>query len=170
VLRKVTALGRSSRMNLPPIYSPIFGGATLWYERWYFMLRLEEEVARALRHNIALSVVVFRLEDDMSETGIGLEESLRTIALKKLRKSDLPAVLEDRGLGLCLTHTNPEQAEVVVNRVMRTLRPFRAWSGLSSLPADGSDSETLFLMARHHAMREAAQAGLGVGPIPHRDA
>jgi hypothetical protein len=41
--------------NVPPIYSPIYDGIILWYERWYFLLRLEEEVARARRHGLSLT-------------------------------------------------------------------------------------------------------------------
>jgi hypothetical protein len=41
--------------DVPPIYSPIYDGVTLWYERWYFLLRLEEEVARARRHGLSLT-------------------------------------------------------------------------------------------------------------------
>jgi hypothetical protein len=82
----------------------------------------------------------------------GLRDRLRAIATRKLRLSDLPAILAADQLRLCLTHTRTQQAEAVIDRVLRTLAPYDVWVGTSNLPEDQRHGEHLLLMVERRAM------------------
>ena len=151
MLKKVTDAARLHRRKLPPIYSPIFDGSTGWYEGWYFILRLEEEASRALRHRLSVTVVSIYLDCTLRTKSEELQRPLSTIARSKLRRSDLPAILGNHELAVCLTHTSATQARAVVARIQAAFEPLRASIGVATLPDDARDSVNLLLIAQHRA-------------------
>ncbi len=151
MLKKVTGAVRPQRRKLPPIYSPIQDGATGWYEGWYFILRLEEEASRALRHRLSLTVVSIYLDRTLRAKSEELKRRLATIAQTELRRSDLPAILGNHELAVCLTHTTAVQAEAVVARIRAAFEPLQVAIGVATMPGDARDSVNLLLIARHRA-------------------
>ena len=157
MLDKVTGAVRPHRRKLPPIYSPILDGTTGWYEGWYFILRLEEEASRALRHRLSLTVVSIYLDRTLRTKSEDLKRRLTAIANSKLRRSDLPAILGNQELAICLTHTTAAQAEAVVARIRATLEPLRIAIGVATMPDDARDSVNLLLIAQHRARADLGE-------------
>jgi len=144
--------------RLPTITEP----ACNWYQGWYFDLRLEEEVARSIRYQLPLSLLVFFLTEpsEGKDDGRLLNELLSDIAMRKLRRMDIPAVLGDGEYAVSLPHTNLKQAEVVARRLAKWFKPFSVAYGIVSYPEDGQEPGHLLLAAEHRALAssEAASA------------
>ena len=147
-------------MKLPPIYDK----DSNWYMDWYFDLRLEEEMARAARYQLPLSVVVLlRTEPtDSKQDGALLRELLSDIAVRKLRRSDIPAILAGRKFAVLLPHTNAGQADVVAKRLTKWFAPFSVATGIASFPEESEES-SLLETAEGRAMKELGNDGSTCG-------
>jgi GGDEF domain-containing protein len=148
------ALGR----RLPPIYDE----ESLWYQGWYFDLRLEEEIARATRYRLPLALVVICIPvKALGQNRAGLSACLAEIATsRRLRRSDIPAVLTSNELAVFLPHTTPDQAENVVKRLARSLAAFQPAFGIASYPRDSEEPNHLLLVAEERALAEVSDGGL----------
>ncbi len=87
------------------------------YSRKYFEDRLEEEVTRAKRHDLALSVMRVKIVNNPTPTSFSLVAGL---VKDCTRKSDLVARVSDSEIAAMLPHTG-EQREVVCQRLCRML-------------------------------------------------
>src|ERR1700704_6551994 len=103
----------------------ILDSNTSWYKKWYFELRLEEEIARAIRHHLSLSILVILLPQKVERRRDRqlLNVLLSDIAARKLRRSDLPGLFNRGEYAVLLTHTTKQQAEVVAERLREAFLP-----------------------------------------------
>jgi len=131
------------RKHLPAIYDL----ASTWYQGWYFELRLEEEVWRGNRYGFPVSVIALHLEDDLGSPLIPARQDfnnrLSEIAANRLRRSDLPGILDERDFAICLPHTDVSRARVVAERVAAALKGYNvsirvsgAYNPRSTAPLD----------------------------------
>jgi|FLYL01.1.fsa_nt_gi GGDEF domain-containing protein len=119
-----------------------------FYTDWYLRLRLEEELDRAKRYDLSLSLLA------INPTGIHQDTDLITAAdwlgdrlRRQLRKSDLPAVLRDGRVAVLLPNTSSRSARTLRNRLRKELQEIDAEIGLAGYPEDGQDAETLLAAA-----------------------
>src|SRR4051794_24834004 len=99
---------RARRQRLPDIYHD----QSHWYAGWYFDLRLEEELARAGRYELPVTLTVLFLTEPPKKRQ--LEDVLTGAAgLRLLRRSDIPGVLGDQECAILLPHTRADQANIV---------------------------------------------------------
>lgn len=145
--------GRQVRVQGP---GSIYELQPLWYQGWYFHLRLEEEMARCQRYGYPVSLLVIRLQENPAHKGQGwrgeFEDRLRTIAARKLRRPDLPAILGEQELAACLPHTDRPGAEVVAERLARELRAYRPSIGMATAPEEARTAGALYARASQLAL------------------
>jgi diguanylate cyclase (GGDEF)-like protein len=129
----------------------------------YFYDRLEEEVARAERHQSALAVAFFDIDElkKVNDTygHLAGNEVLRVLGqtiTERVRTEDVPARYGGDEFAIVMPDTPREEAEKVVIRLMEILdgtdvklpgggaikMPARSW-GVSSYPMDGRSAEAL---------------------------
>src|SRR2546421_4421677 len=129
----------------------------------YFYDRLEEEVARAERHQSPLAVAFFDIDElkKVNDTygHLAGNEVLRMLGQsisERVRTEDVPARYGGDEFAIVMPDTPREEAEKVVVRLMETLdatevklpgggsikMPARSW-GISSYPMDGRTAEAL---------------------------
>jgi len=140
----------------PEPRSVIVDRETLWCRPWYLKMRVEEEVSRSVRFQLPLTVLVFRLSPSLVESHDRrlLNQLLMDIISRKLRRSDVPGLLNRNEYAILLTHTTPRQAESVVLRLMKAFEPFCPTVGSASYPKDTDDPERILLAARHRAIAQ----------------
>ena len=141
----------SQRKKLPPIYDQL----TEWYQGWYFDLRVEEELSRAKRYGLALSVAAIYLQTSLNLKEEACLRTMQFVRSKQLRRSDIPAIRDERQLAICLTHTNSQQALVVVQRLQKVLADYGPAIGLATFPDDGEDPGRLTATSEHRALSAA---------------
>jgi hypothetical protein len=144
------------RRQLPPLYDE----ETEWYQGWYFDLRLEEEMSRAARYSLPLVVIAIYFGELPPFSSTDFSQLMRQVKGRGLRRSDIPAVRDQRELLVCLTHTGPDRATSVIGRLRRAFGPFAPSIGLASYPDDGSHPATLLAIAENRALCES------VSPVP----
>jgi diguanylate cyclase (GGDEF)-like protein len=129
----------------------------------YFYDRLEEEVARAERHQSPLAVAFFDIDElkKVNDTygHLAGNEVLRVLGqtiTDRVRTEDVPARYGGDEFAIVMPDTPREEAEKVVTRLMEILddtdvklpgggtikMPARSW-GVSSYPMDGRTAEAL---------------------------
>ena len=110
--------------------------ATGWYHDWYLRLRLEEEVARAARHERSLSLVVLRAAGGDDVNRRRLQVALAAFAATGLRATDLPCLTSQGDYVIVLPETDLAGAEVVASRLRESLTGFEPHTGTATY-ADG---------------------------------
>jgi PleD family two-component response regulator len=125
-----------------------------WYQGWYFDLRLEEELARCTRYDVPLSVLVFVIREPVASEANSrlLRELLHDIVERKLRRTDLPAVLASNEYAVSLPHTPASHGSIVARRLVKAFAPFTVGMGLVSYPEDGKEPERLLDLAEQRAL------------------
>lgn len=129
----------------------------------YFYGRLEEEVARAERHDTPLAVAYFDIDDlkKVNDThghlaGDAVLRDLGALIGKRVRTEDIPARYGGDEFAIVMPETPRDEAEKVVQRLMDELdscevemqdgtkikMPARSW-GISSYPLDGKTAKAL---------------------------
>jgi RNA polymerase sigma factor (sigma-70 family) len=89
------------------------------YSRDYFEARLEEELSRAVRHSLEVSVVRVALGDDMPEAGL-FARVAQTVK-STMRRADIVARTDTREIGAVLPHTG-ESCATVTDRLYDQLQ------------------------------------------------
>jgi diguanylate cyclase (GGDEF)-like protein len=138
-------------------------GLRLGIPRGYFYDRLDEEIARAERHQSPLAVAFFDIDElkAVNDTygHLAGNEVLRVLGqtiAEKVRAEDVPARYGGDEFAIVMPDTPREEAEKVVVRLMEILddtsvtlpgggsikMPARSW-GVSSYPLDGRTAEAL---------------------------
>lgn len=124
----------------PPatIVDPVTG----LYTREYFDERLDEELSRAIRHNLELSVIRIQVGDDLPEAALFAQvaQAVRNC----MRRSDLVARADSHEIAALLPHTGATR-EVVRTRLISRLsdlqksmpHQFTMMLGLASFPDYG---------------------------------
>ena len=129
-------------------------GDSGWYQGWYFVLRLEEELVRCTRYHVPLSIMVFVIHEPVSDEANArlLRELLHDIVARKLRRTDLPGMLGTNEFAVSLPHTMAVQADIVMRRLIKAFAPFTLGVGLVSYPEDGDKPEPLLDLAEQRAI------------------
>lgn len=129
-----------------------------WYQRWYFELRFDEELERALRYGQPTSLVTAQLEsigEAGSEERTRLSEVLAWLANERLRITDMPGVINRDEYALFLPQTDRVGAEVVAERLKAILNDFGPRVSLAVFPDDGANAQQLLDVARANSVRTA---------------
>jgi len=142
-----------------PVYEEkraIVDGETQLYKAWYLKMRIAEELNRASRFNVPLTLVIFQLSAGSirSRNRRLLNELLRDMAVRKLRRYDVPAVLERNAYAILLNHTTSGQADRVIERLLKAFEPFSPSVGRASYPDDTDDPTQILLVAKHRALAQ----------------
>ncbi len=127
-------------------YTPLLDMPSTWFQRWYFELRLKEEIYRAQRYGQLLAVVLITFSPGLDR--ISLDASLRAFATSRLRLVDVPGRIEENEFGLLLPHTGIAGAGVVAGRVSSAFDRFPHQVGLAIYPDDGENFWQLWAAAR----------------------
>ena len=138
------ALLEDAESAAPTIVDPV----TNLYTRPYFDARLNEELSRARRHQLELTVIRLRVDGDLPEAALFVRIS--QVARECMRRSDLVARAADRELIALLPHTGATR-ETVVGRLHTQLaellttfpHPCALTLGCASYPAQHSASALL---------------------------
>ena len=138
------ALLEDAESTAPTIVDPV----TNLYTRPYFDARLNEELSRASRHQLELTVIRLRVDSDLPEAALFVRIS--QVARECMRRSDLVARADDRELIALLPHTGATR-ETVVGRLHTQLaellttfpHPCALTLGCASYPAQHSASDLL---------------------------
>ena len=138
------ALLEDAESTAPTIVDPV----TNLYTRPYFDARLNEELSRASRHQLELTVIRLRVDGDLPEAALFVRIS--QVARECMRRSDLVARADDRELIALLPHTGATR-ETVVGRLHTQLaellttfpHPCALTLGRASYPAQRSASALL---------------------------
>jgi hypothetical protein len=85
------------------------------------------------------------------------------IISRKLRRSDVPGMVDSNEYAILLTHTTPRQADNVVQRLLKGFAPFLPAVGIASYPEDAKDDPGRILLAARH--RAIAQRNGGCGEV-----
>lgn len=149
----------------------------------YFYDRLEEEVARAERHDTPLAVAYFDIDDlkKVNDTyghlaGDAVLRDLGDLIGKRVRTEDIPARYGGDEFAIVMPETPRDEAEKVVGRLMDELdrcevemqdgtkikMPARSW-GISSYPRDGKTAKALVENAdtRAYALKRTRSGATG---------
>ncbi len=130
-LQEMLRLIAENRQNLV-----IYDRMTGVYAYWYFLLRGEEELARATRSGRPLSYLFLNARHDSHATTLGA-------ALKfGLRISDLPAYEGGGRFVVLLPDTGAEQAHIVVERIRSKIGDVFS-SAVVARPDDGATFDEL---------------------------
>ena len=112
------------------------------YADWYFRLRLQEEVERSRRYDLRFAVLLVKplglgTEPQMASSWFG--DNIR----RYLRKSDLPALLQDGSLGVIMSNSARRAAQTVRGRIAKELKKMDPRISLVCFPDDGQDIDSI---------------------------
>lgn len=131
------------------------------YPDWYFHLRLEEEMDRAERYGLHFTLLVLT-KPHSAET---VSEWFANNIQARLRKTDLPAVLDDGRLAVLLLHT---QRAGALRRRLTNLPSFGGTVGFACFPEDGEDVATLMDVASRTVVRSPLEERRPIARGPRR--
>ncbi len=104
------ALREDAETTAPTVVDPV----TSLYTRTYFDARLNEELSRARRHQLELTVIRLGVDGDLPEAALFVR--IAQVAKECMRRSDLVARYDERALIALLPHTGATR-ETVVGRL-----------------------------------------------------
>jgi GGDEF domain-containing protein len=120
-----------------------------WYQKWYFMLRLEEELLRCRQHGHSCAVVVLTMLEIPCERAERNKfyEILAELTFSGFRLTDIPGVLSTSEYALLLPLTDAEGARAVAARLKQRLAAFSPVEGYAVFPDVTASAEKLVEMA-----------------------
>ncbi|MPZ47956.1 MAG: hypothetical protein GEU75_01335 [Dehalococcoidia bacterium] len=155
----VPARSGNRRGDLPGSFTALLDPATAWYRRWYFLLRLDEELEKARRTERPTAVIGIKLPIAASGLVVGVSDRLRgrlaCIANAALRPGDFPGCIGDDQLAVFLPGTDWLQALPLAEKLGQELNAFSPRLGLAVFPADGRDALELLLAATEEEPKPA---------------
>jgi RNA polymerase sigma-B factor len=104
------------------VAAPVIDATTGLYSKSYFDARLEEELSRAVRHNLDFSIVRVRVGEEIKEVGLFVKVS--QMIKTTLRRSDIVARTGDHEIGAILPYTGSTR-NVVADRLIDQLEALR---------------------------------------------
>jgi hypothetical protein len=127
-----------------------------------FLIRLQEEIARAARYQRELGLLVFEVAHLSHRQQRGVEVALRDA----LRQTDVPARLSDHMLGALLPETGPGAAAAAVRlgHLLAGVAKSPIDSGYARYPADGNGVADLLRIATERSSPPSAT--LRRAPLP----
>jgi len=126
--RRLAAFGPDADEGWDEPGQTIIDSVTGLYTRNYFESRLEEEVSRARRHELELSVVRVIVTENLPEATIFFK--IAQTVKDCMRKSDLVARVRDQEIAALLPHTG-SQREIVLGRLRSRLAELKEVLGLT---------------------------------------
>ena len=131
------------RTKSAALYDPL----TAIFHRWYFELRLEEEVRRCQRYGHSLSVIAMRVErpEDAKRTleTDPLELEIAKLAARTLRAVDIPASLGELEFAFCLPNTDAEGARITARRLREAIGKRGLSLGIACYPDSSIDGKKI---------------------------
>lgn len=127
----------------PAIYDPLSGLLC----RWYFDLRLTEEIERSGRYGLQFSVLYIALETDSYPTPTALAADVGPRLREAVRASDLCADLGNKKFVVIMPQTGRTGAVTAVNRLVRLLAQLEPQIGLACFPEGGDKAGLLLFRA-----------------------
>jgi GGDEF domain-containing protein len=129
------------------------------YADWYFRLRLQEEVERAKRYGVRFALMIVKpiglhTDTELLSPGSWFAEHLQ----RHLRRSDLPALLQDGSLGIIMPNTGHRAAATVQQRIAGELAKVEPHSGVACYP-DDANTIALLLEVATKRCQEAPPGG-----------
>jgi RNA polymerase sigma-B factor len=100
----------------------VLDATTGLYSKTYFNARLEEELSRAVRHNLDLSIVRIKVGDEIKEAALFVKVSQ---TIKTLRRSDIVARTGDHEIAALLPYTGSTNS-TVADRLIFQLEALQA--------------------------------------------
>lgn len=126
------------------------------YADWYFRLRLQEELERSKRYQLHFAMLLVKPMGLHQDTELGTATAWFGEHIHRhLRRSDLPALLQDGSLGVVMPNTGRRAAREVQGRINAELASLDPKSGLACFPDDGADVTELTTVACQNAPRQA---------------
>ncbi|MEO7718674.1 MAG: sigma-70 family RNA polymerase sigma factor [Capsulimonas sp.] len=137
--KRIASLGPIAADDYDEAPTTVVDAVTGLYTKSYFEARLEEEVSRAKRHELELSVVRVLVGNDLPEASY-FAQVAQTVN-ECMRRSDLVARIGDHEIGAMLPHTGTTK-EIVRKRLITQLialrdampHPFTITLGAASFP------------------------------------
>ena len=135
------------------------------YADWYFRLRLQEEVERAKRYSVRFALMIVKpiglhADAELISAGTWFAEHLQ----RHLRRSDLPALLQDGSLGIIMPNTGHRAAATVQQRIAAELALVEPHSGVACFPQDAQAIAELVAVATKRCQEEPAASHNGASP------
>ncbi len=105
-IKRVQAAMQSEDEKTGPILDPVTG----LYSKTYFDARLEEELSRAVRHNLDLTIVRVKVGEEIKEAAffVKVSQAIKTT----LRRSDIVARTGDHEISAVLPYTGSTRSNV----------------------------------------------------------
>ena len=120
------------------------------YTDWYFRLRLQEEIDRSARYKLHFTIVLGKPTFVHNELDARATSGLFYDRLRScLRRTDIPAILQDGSLAILLPHTMV--GGPVERRIAKSLFVANVETGSACFPEDGEDIEALLSAAVHNS-------------------
>jgi diguanylate cyclase (GGDEF)-like protein len=127
--------------------------------RWYFDLRLAEEIDRSVRYGLQFAVLYIALETDHYPTPAALAVDVGPRLRGAMRASDLCADLGNRNFVVIMPQTGRTRAVTAADRLTQLLAQLKPQIGVACFPEDGDKAGLLFLMAAaNRSARASASA------------
>ncbi len=136
-------------------HASLIDPSSTWFQRWYFELRLTEEIYRCQRYGQLTTVIVIEFAPECC--GRSLEQALAKIAEEGLRLVDIPGRIESHEYGICLPHTGGAGAQVIADRLKAQLSRFSPRMGCAVFGEDGRTIWELLSIARSRAQEDESQ-------------
>lgn len=115
--------------------------------KWYFDLRLTEEIDRSARYGLQFSVLYIVLETDSYPTPTALAADVGPRLSGAVRASDLCADLGNQKFVVIMPQTGRTGAITAANRLVRLLTQLKPQTGVACFPEDGDKAGLLFFRA-----------------------
>ncbi len=106
---------------------------TPWYQRRYFIERVDEEIYHARRYDLPGSLAIVRSASVSRQGARALHEFVES----KLRRLDFGGLLGNGDYAICLPHTPRAGAEILVGRLKEHLAEFSPTVVCVAFPEDG---------------------------------
>jgi GGDEF domain-containing protein len=131
----------------------IYDETTGLLNRWYFEMRLGEELTRSRRYKIDLALLTIKIAPPNLTGLTAMETDMMTAriahqALRTVRAADIPAAIGDLEYAVCLVHCNREGAEAAVSRLLDELHDQHFQIGLAVYPEDQGSAKEMIEIAR----------------------
>jgi GGDEF domain-containing protein len=128
-------------------------------QRWYFDLRVSEEVNRCNRYGLPMTIVRLSVGSERPVHDGAEEWHLARVIARHLRQVDFASRVSATDFVVCLPHTASAGGKIVATRLVRGLREWHVQAGVASYPTDGKDLESLEGAALARQSDDWAEAG-----------
>jgi len=147
-------------------------GEQQWYSQPYMLERLDEELSRAERHKLPLSLAIGEFADEENEQApIDIPDWSTNLIVQRKRRCDVVGQYGPRGFMLLMVHTPKDGAAVCCRRLQQYLEhpseavpgphaPMRAYFGMSSIQGERRPMQELLRVAEQNLERAREEATL----------